>query len=82
MKKNKESFSIHVYTLRDKTTKSIKIESWRSLREEMQVLGITDSDIFQIQMIKIEKSKKEHTAITIIVKTKKQEIELYNLLLA
>jgi hypothetical protein len=58
MKKNKESYSIHVYTLRDKTTKSIKIESWRSLREEMQVLGITDSDIFQIQMIEIEKNKK------------------------
>lgn len=60
MKKNKESYSIHVYTLRDKTTKSIKIESWRSLREEMQVLGITDSDIFQIQMIEITPNKKRH----------------------
>ncbi|MGH0850013.1 hypothetical protein ACQVR0_28085 [Bacillus cereus] len=40
--------------MRDQTTKSIKIESWRSLREEMQVLGITDSDIFQMQMIKIK----------------------------
>ncbi|AIE37086.1 TPA: hypothetical protein QCW10_005415 [Bacillus thuringiensis] len=54
MKKNKESYFIHKYTLRDQTTKSIKIESWRSLREEMQVLGITDSDIFQMQMIKIK----------------------------
>ncbi|HFK1722094.1 hypothetical protein ACFVXR_25035 [Bacillus thuringiensis] len=54
MKKNKESYFIHEYTLRDKTTKSIKIESWRSLKEEMQVLGITDSDIFQIQMIEIK----------------------------
>lgn len=58
MKKNKESYSIHVYTLRGKTTKSIKIESWRSLREEMQVLGITDSDIFQIQMIEMKPNKK------------------------
>ncbi|EEL25455.1 hypothetical protein bcere0018_55620 [Bacillus cereus Rock1-15] len=58
MKKNKDSYSIHVYTLRDRTTKSIKIESWRSLREEMQVLGITDSDIFQIQMIEINPNKK------------------------
>ncbi|WP_284997314.1 hypothetical protein [Bacillus cereus] len=58
MKKNKESYSIHVYTLRDQTTKSIKIESWRSLREEMQVLGITDSDIFQIQMIEINPNQK------------------------
>ncbi|MBH0322835.1 hypothetical protein [Bacillus cereus] len=58
MKKNKGSYSIHVYTLRDQTTKSIKIESWRSLRDEMQVLGITDSDIFQIQMIEINPNKK------------------------
>ncbi|HDR8042152.1 MULTISPECIES: hypothetical protein [Bacillus] len=58
MKKNKESYFIHEYTLRDKTTKSIKIESWRSLKEEMQVLGITDSDIFQIQMIEIKPNQK------------------------
>ncbi|WJE67165.1 hypothetical protein QRE63_28375 (plasmid) [Bacillus mycoides] len=54
MKKNKESYFIHEYTLLDKTTKSIKIESWLSLKEEMQVLGITDRDIFQIQMIEIK----------------------------
>ncbi|WP_176535553.1 hypothetical protein [Bacillus cereus] len=58
MKKNKETYFLHKYTLRDKTTKSIKIESWRSLREEMQVLGITDSDIFQIQMIEIKPNQK------------------------
>ncbi|PFM98536.1 hypothetical protein COJ51_19595 [Bacillus thuringiensis] len=58
MKKNNESYSIHVYTLRNKTTKSIKVESWRSFREEMQVLGITDSDIFQIQMVEINPNKK------------------------
>lgn len=58
MKKNKETYFIHQYTLRDKTTKSIKIESWRSLREEMQVLDITDSDIFQIQMIEIKPNQK------------------------
>ncbi|MGD6864503.1 MULTISPECIES: hypothetical protein [Bacillus cereus group] len=58
MKKNKESYFIHEYTLRNKTTKSIKIESWRSFKEEMQVLGITDSDIFQIQMIEIKPNQK------------------------
>lgn len=58
MRKNEESYYMHLYTLLDKTTKSIKIESWRSLREEMQVLGIKDSDIFQIQMIKIDPNKK------------------------
>ncbi|MFJ8219904.1 hypothetical protein [Bacillus cereus] len=42
---------VHVYTLRDKSTKSIKIEPWRSLKEEMLVLGLKDSDIFQIQMV-------------------------------
>lgn len=58
MKKNEESYFIHQYTLLDRTTKSIKIESWRSLKEEMQVLGITDSDIFQIQMIEIKPNQK------------------------
>jgi hypothetical protein len=58
MKKNEKSYYIHEYTLRDETTKSIKIESWRSLTEEMKVLGIKDSDIFQIQMIKIDPNKK------------------------
>ena len=58
MKKNEESYFIHQYTLLDKSTKSIKIESWRSLKEEMRVLGITDSDIFQIQMIEIKPNQK------------------------
>ncbi|MGD6891615.1 hypothetical protein [Bacillus mobilis] len=51
MQKKKEAYYVHVYTLRDKSTKSIKIEPWRSLKEEMNVLGLKDSDIFQIQMV-------------------------------
>lgn len=47
-----KSYYIREYTLRDKSTKSIKVESWRSFKEEMRVLGITDNDIFQIQLIK------------------------------
>ncbi|WP_164861014.1 hypothetical protein [Bacillus thuringiensis] len=47
-----KSYYIREYTLRDKRTKSIRVESWRSFKEEMKVLGITDSDIFQIQLIK------------------------------
>lgn len=58
MKKNEESYYIHEYTLLDRTTKSIKIEPWRSLKDEMLVLGIKASDIFQIQMIKIAPNKK------------------------
>lgn len=58
MKKNEKSYYIHEYTLRDRTTKSIKIEPWRSLKNEMLVLGIKDSEIFQIQMKEINPNKK------------------------
>ncbi|MGA4465920.1 hypothetical protein ACPA2L_25270 [Bacillus bombysepticus] len=58
MKKNEESYYIHEYTLLDRTTRSIKIETWRSLKDEMLVLGIKASDIFQIQMIKIDPNRK------------------------
>ncbi|PFJ74234.1 hypothetical protein CN957_23695 [Bacillus cereus] len=53
MKEHKEqkSYYIREYTLRDKSTKSIKVEPWRSFKEEMRVLGITDNDIFQIQLV-------------------------------
>lgn len=57
MQKKKEAYYVNVYTLRDKTTKSIKIETWRSFKEEKNVLGITDSDIFQIQMILYDPNK-------------------------
>ncbi|WP_179118777.1 hypothetical protein [Bacillus cereus] len=49
--KKQKSHYIREYTLRDKSTKSIRVESWRSFKEEMKVLGINDSDIFQIQLI-------------------------------
>ncbi|MEK4605546.1 hypothetical protein MHH42_31745 [Bacillus sp. FSL L8-0099] len=54
MKNNKKqtSYYIREYTLRNKSTKSIKVEPWRSFKEEMRALGITDNDIFQIQLIK------------------------------
>ncbi|EMK2598145.1 hypothetical protein COC60_30475 [Bacillus thuringiensis] len=51
MQKKKEGYYVHVYTLRDKSTKSIKIKPSRSLKEEMNVLALKDSDIFQIQMV-------------------------------
>ncbi|OTZ72934.1 hypothetical protein BK769_15115 [Bacillus thuringiensis serovar kumamtoensis] len=50
--KKQKSYYIREYTLRDKSTKSIRVEPWRSFKEEMKVLGITDNDIFQIQLIK------------------------------
>ncbi|MGW5983841.1 hypothetical protein ACWFOP_26300 [Bacillus mycoides] len=48
MQKKAEAYYVHVYTLRDKSTNSIKIEPSCSLKEEMNVLGLTDSDIFQM----------------------------------
>ncbi|MRC19124.1 hypothetical protein GH866_26520 [Bacillus thuringiensis] len=57
MQKKKEGYYVHVYILRDKSTKSIKIKPSRSLKEEMNVLGLTDSDIFQIQMVWYDPNK-------------------------
>ncbi|HFF1840459.1 hypothetical protein P4K54_23755 [Bacillus cereus] len=50
--KKERSYYIREYILRDKSKKSIRVEPWRSFKEEMKVLGITDNDIFQIQLIK------------------------------
>ncbi|WP_390207613.1 hypothetical protein [Bacillus toyonensis] len=44
-----------IYVLRNGQEKSIKVESWRSFREEMNVLGIQDSDVFQIQLVEYSK---------------------------
>lgn len=43
-----------VFTLRDGTKREIRIEEWRSLQGELKKLGITESDIFQMQMIEKE----------------------------
>ncbi|WP_176527274.1 MULTISPECIES: hypothetical protein [Bacillus cereus group] len=45
MNKKKEAHYVHVYIFRD------KIESWCSLKEEMKVLALKDSDIFKIQRV-------------------------------
>ncbi|MED2186122.1 MULTISPECIES: hypothetical protein [Bacillus cereus group] len=58
-KKKKEAYYVHVYILRDKSTKSIKIEPWLSLKEEMNLLGLKDSNIFQIQMIGYDPNKED-----------------------
>ncbi|WP_179194469.1 hypothetical protein [Bacillus wiedmannii] len=50
--KKQKSYYIREYTLRNKSKKSIRVETWRSFKEEMRVLDIKDSDIFQIQLIK------------------------------
>ncbi|PVC74936.1 hypothetical protein C2I27_03360 [Priestia megaterium] len=40
-----------VFTLRNGTKRRIKIEPWRPLQGELKKLGITESDIFQMQMV-------------------------------
>ncbi|WP_231347721.1 hypothetical protein [Bacillus mycoides] len=46
-----ETQYLRVYMLRDISTKSIKVESWRTFKDEMRVLGINETDIFQIQLV-------------------------------
>ncbi|WIG15639.1 hypothetical protein QOM09_30290 (plasmid) [Bacillus thuringiensis] len=43
--------------LRNGQEKSIKVESWRSFIEEMNVLGIQDSGVFQIQLVEYGKER-------------------------
>ncbi|MEC3298312.1 hypothetical protein [Bacillus thuringiensis] len=50
-KKHEQDY-IRVYTSLDKTEKSIKVQPWRSFKEETRVLGITEYDIFQVQLVK------------------------------
>ncbi|WP_255446405.1 hypothetical protein [Bacillus sp. FDAARGOS_235] len=46
-----------IYALRNGQEKSIKVESWCSFREEMNVLSIQDSDVFQIQLVEYGKER-------------------------
>ncbi|MGQ3381133.1 hypothetical protein ACT6P6_24105 [Priestia endophytica] len=39
------------YTLRNGTIKSIKVVEGRSHKEEMKLLGITERDIFSMQLL-------------------------------
>ncbi|MEM5603303.1 hypothetical protein COD90_24315 [Bacillus cereus] len=49
----------NIYTLRNSQEKSRKVESWRSFIEETNVLGIKDSDLFQIQLVEYGKERKK-----------------------
>ncbi|MDT3766185.1 hypothetical protein [Priestia filamentosa] len=39
------------YTLRDGSIKTIKVVKGRSMQEEMKLLGISERDIFSIQLL-------------------------------
>ncbi|MCT9852036.1 hypothetical protein P2R64_11375 [Priestia megaterium] len=42
---------IRIYTLRDCTKRKIKIEEGMALQDELKKAGITESDIFQMQLV-------------------------------
>jgi hypothetical protein len=42
---------IRIYTLRDGTKRKIKVEGGMTFQEELKKLGITESDIFQMQLV-------------------------------
>lgn len=47
------------FTLRNGSKKRIKIEEWRTLQDEMRELGITENQIFQMQMTEVEQPKND-----------------------
>ncbi|MGZ0879279.1 hypothetical protein ACWZQY_025255 [Priestia megaterium] len=42
---------IRIFTLRDGTKRKIKIEEEMPLQDELKKAGITESDIFQMQLV-------------------------------
>ncbi|MBV6738619.1 hypothetical protein [Priestia megaterium] len=44
-------YKVRIFILRDVTKKKIKIEEGMTLQDELKKAGITDSDIFQIQLV-------------------------------
>ena len=42
---------VRVFTLRDGTKRKIKIEEGMTLQDELKRAGITESDIFQMQLV-------------------------------
>ncbi|MDE7553218.1 hypothetical protein NGF18_25735 [Bacillus tropicus] len=51
-----------IYTLRNGKEKAIKEEFWRSIREEMNVLGIQGSNVLQIQLVEYGKERKKKSS--------------------
>jgi len=43
--------TFRIYTLRDGTKKKIKIEEGMTLQDELKKAGISESDIFQMQLL-------------------------------
>jgi hypothetical protein len=52
---------IRVYTLVDGSERTIKIKKRMTLREEMNILGIRESDILHIKLISKDKNRRLDT---------------------
>ncbi|MCM3770168.1 MULTISPECIES: hypothetical protein [Priestia] len=52
---------IRVYTLVDGSERTIKIKKRMTLREEMNILGIRESDILHIKLISEDKNRRLDT---------------------
>jgi hypothetical protein len=44
-------YQIRIYTVRDGTKRKIKIEQGMTLQDKLKKAGITESDIFQMQLV-------------------------------
>jgi len=44
-------YQMRIFTLRDGTKRKIKIEEVMTLQDELKKAGITESDIFQMQLV-------------------------------
>jgi len=44
-------YQMRIFTLRDGTKRKIKIEEGMTLQDELKKAGITESDIFQMQLV-------------------------------
>ncbi|RDZ10098.1 hypothetical protein C3744_23660 [Priestia megaterium] len=51
-------YQMRIFTLRDGTKRKIKIEEGMTLQDELKKAGITESDIFQMQLV-IQEGDKE-----------------------
>jgi len=50
-KRSLKMYQMRIFTLRDGTKRKIKIEEGMTLQDELKKAGITESDIFQMQLV-------------------------------
>ncbi|WP_186806761.1 hypothetical protein [Priestia megaterium] len=48
-------YQMRIFTFRDGTKRKIKIEEGMTLQDELKKAGITEADIFQMQLVEQER---------------------------